>query len=123
MHPYKLIEQGIYHPTILANNNLPQASSRSQMLWFFSVNYVINSAVQPYVEYILENTIKRYLQFPRFLNTEMEPVIEIHWERQDLFTLHGLTLIPTRISNYIHYDMWDEITYPSLNFNGCTVEV
>ena len=34
---------------MLANNNLPQASTRSQMLWFFSVNYVINSAVQPYI--------------------------------------------------------------------------
>ena len=36
--------------------------------------------------------------------------------------LHGLTLIPERISNYIHYKMWDEISYPFLNFNGCTVE-
>ena len=27
------------------------------------------------------------------------------------------------ISNYIHYKVWDEITYPFLNFNGCTVEV
>ena len=47
MHPYKLIEQGIKHPTISTNNNLLQASPRSQMLWFFSVNYVINSGVQP----------------------------------------------------------------------------
>ena len=21
------------------------------------------------------------------------------------------------------YDMWDEITYPFINFNGCTIEV
>ena len=35
----------------------------------------------------------------------------------------GLTLIPAWISNYIHYNTWDEITYPFLNFNGCTVEV
>ena len=27
------------------------------------------------------------------------------------------------ISNYIHYNVWDEISYPSLNFKGCTVEV
>ena len=39
------------------------------------------------------------------------------------FYLHGLTLIPAWISNYIHYKMWDEITYPFLNFNRCTVEV
>ena len=28
-------------------NNLPRAPPRSQMLWVFSVNYVINSGVQP----------------------------------------------------------------------------
>ena len=39
------------------------------------------------------------------------------------FYKHGLTLIPARISNYIHYKVWDEITYPFLNFNGATVEV
>ena len=34
------------------------------------------------------------------------------------------TLKPGRtISNYIHYKVWDEITYPFLNFNGATVEV
>ena len=27
------------------------------------------------------------------------------------------------ISNHIHYEMWDEITNPFLNFNGATVEV
>ena len=30
---------------------------------------------------------------------------------------------PSMISNYIHYNVWDEITYPFQNFNGCTVEV
>ena len=39
------------------------------------------------------------------------------------FYLHGLTLIPAWISNYIHYKMSDEIIYPFLNFNGATVEV
>ena len=34
------------------------------------------------------------------------------------FYLHGLTLIPAWISNYIHYKVWDEIAYPFLNFNG-----
>ena len=36
---------------------------------------------------------------------------------------HGLTLIPVWIMNYIHYNVWDEITYPFLKFNGETVEV
>ena len=39
------------------------------------------------------------------------------------FYKHGLTLIPAWISNYIHCNVWDEITYPFLNFNGATVEV
>ena len=36
---------------------------------------------------------------------------------------HGLTLIPAWISNYIHYEVQDEITYPFPNFNGAVVEV
>ena len=34
-----------------------------------------------------------------------------------------LALIPACVSNYVYYKVWDEITYPFLNFNGCTVEV
>ena len=40
-----------------------------------------------------------------------------------LFYYHGLTLIPAWISNYLPSRVWNEITYPFLNFNGCTVEV
>ena len=39
------------------------------------------------------------------------------------FYQYGLTLIPACVSNYIHHKVWDEITYPFPNFNGCTVEV
>ena len=35
----------------------------------------------------------------------------------------GLISIPAWISNYIHYKVWVEITYPFPNFNGWTVEV
>ena len=44
-------------------------------------------------------------------------------EDKDPFILHGLTFILAWITNYIHYKVLDEITYPFLNFNGCTVEV
>ena len=37
--------------------------------------------------------------------------------------LIGLTLILAWINNHTPGKMWDEITYPFLNFNGCTVEV
>ena len=39
------------------------------------------------------------------------------------FYKHGLTLIPAWISNYMPSKMWDEITYPFPNFNGCTIGV
>ena len=39
------------------------------------------------------------------------------------FYWHGLTLIPAWMSNHMPGRVWDEITYPFLNFNGCTVEV
>ena len=39
------------------------------------------------------------------------------------FTNMVLNLIPAWISNYMPGKMWDEITYPFLNFNGATVEV
>ena len=39
------------------------------------------------------------------------------------FYQRGLTLIPVWISNYMPGKVWGEITYPFLNFNGCTVEV
>ena len=36
---------------------------------------------------------------------------------------NGLTLTPAWMSNYIQQKVWDEITYPFTNFNGCTAEV
>ena len=36
--------------------------------------------------------------------------------------LTWFNLIPTWISNYIHYKVWDEITYPMPNFNDVTVQ-
>ena len=44
------------------------------------------------------------------------------WQRAYIARFHismrGLTLIPAWISNHIRYKVWDEITYPFLNFNG-----
>ena len=56
-------------------------------------------------------------------------LIVIAWWLQPsclLFTDHlltRLTLIPAWISNHKPSNVWDEITYPFLNFNGATVEV
>ena len=35
------------------------------------------------------------------------------------FYKQGFTLIPACISNYMAREVWDEITYPLLNCNGC----
>ena len=35
---------------------------------------------------------------------------------------HGLAWVPAWMSNYTHYKLLDEITYPLPNFNGATVE-
>ena len=39
------------------------------------------------------------------------------------FYWRGSTLIPAWTSNYIHYNVWDEIIHPFPNFNGCTVDI
>ena len=39
------------------------------------------------------------------------------------FCQYGLTLIPAWISDYVHYKVWDAITYLFPNFNSATVEV
>ena len=41
----------------------------------------------------------------------------------DPFYSHGLTWIPAWISNHMPSIVWDEITYPLINFNGTIVEV
>ena len=42
---------------------------------------------------------------------------------KDLVYFHRLILISAWISIYIHYKVWDEITYPFSHFNGTAVEV
>ena len=32
--------------------------------------------------------------------------------RYNFFYLYGLTLITTWISNYLYYEVWDEMSYP-----------
>ena len=41
---------------------------------------------------------------------------------KDPFYWHDLTLIQAWISKNTHYNVWFEINYPFLNFNGATVE-
>ena len=41
----------------------------------------------------------------------------------DPFYKHRLTLNPARMPHHIHHKVWNEITFPSLNFNGFIDEV
>ena len=74
-------------------------------------------------------------------------LFSFHWNKKRKFNISSVSLVhkqhltlaiivpadslaPNRawpsgpgISNYTHYNTWDEITYPFLNFNGATVEV
>ena len=48
------------------------------------------------------------------------------WYHRSPLYWYGLTeeiIILAWVSNYIHYKMWDEITYPSPNFSGAAIRV
>ena len=47
----------------------------------------------------------------------------VHWWVKIVLLLAWHLEPPAWINNYIHYKVWDGITYPFLNFNGCTIEV
>ena len=49
--------------------------------------------------------------------------ISRHLDGLNVIYLHWLTMIPAWISNHLLSELWDDITYPFRNFNGCTVEV
>ena len=42
---------------------------------------------------------------------------------QEPLLLEWFNFNPSRVSNSIYYIVWDEITYPFPNFNGCTNDV
>ena len=64
-----------------------------------------------------------YIMYVAAIRKQNLTFMILHYITRGPFYQHGLTLIPAWISKYIHYKVCDEITYPSLNFNGATVEV
>ena len=46
-----------------------------------------------------------------------------HWPLGDVVVLQKCKKIPAWITNHTLSKVWDGITYPFINFNGCTVEV
>ena len=53
----------------------------------------------------------------------LEIYIGLNKRLRGIFDLQGSTLIPVCISNYTHYKVWAEITYPLPNFNDATFGV
>ena len=54
-------------------------------------------------------------------STSVEMIVEwYHTTRHNLGPLTNMDV--AWITNYIHYNVWEEITYPFPNFNGYTVE-
>ena len=81
-------------------------------------------SVRKTVWVLLTDVIRSRNIWYRFIDTRIN--LERNMPNIDIwapFYKHGLTLISAWISNHVHYKLWDEITYPFLNFNGCTVEV
>ena len=63
------------------------------------------------------------LFIPKLTEREGSILVENKATNMFVFTKYLGPLLLTWISNYTHYNVWDEITYPFLNFNGASVEV
>ena len=75
-----------------------------------------------------DNLQSRAFNLTCLLSSQVEPISSAVRYREYAHTFypfyqHGLTLIPTWISNYTHREVWNDIAYPFPNFNGYTVEV
>ena len=55
-------------------------------------------------------SVREALMKRHFIKALIDIWYRVYW--------HGLTLILARITNYIHYKVWDEISYP---FHNSTV--
>ena len=78
-----------------------------------------------FILYTIDITINTNIPNVEYCSTDVIP-FSIYWYlfmTSAPFYKHGLTLILAWISNYMPRKVQDEITYPFLNFNGCTVEV
>ena len=87
-----------------------------------STEYCFNCSVWPKVHCIqYEKYIKLLFVCPGHVWAIWEHHIFLQstWN----FKLHGLTLILTRICNYVYYNVWDKIIHPFPNFNGAIMEV
>ena len=88
--------------------------------------------VRPLNQYAIKIQLEGCCFFLRFSTGRVTGLEAIIWlvanevtenENCGHFYKHELSLIPAWISNYVRYNMWDEIAYPFQNFSDFTVEV
>ena len=65
----------------------------------------------------------RYKTIIKLLDVPKAVLVEVYDRHQIKSVFPIPTLFPAWISNRMLSKVWDEITYPFPNFNGCTVEV
>ena len=115
LHPYRNISITHTHPQLSWQNIV-------KILWL------------SFYDSILERCIIRWTHIPDvFIYFCMVKWYSIHacdwWYDKKGSVIAGTPfinrsiLISAQISSNIHYNMWDEITYPFPNFNGCTFEI
>ena len=79
--------------------------------------------------YIINSRNRQVIQFPiKLFNYNISwDAWFFTWHLAFLTSIQGPLLLTwfhfNHTMDYIHYKLWDEITYPFLNFNGATVEV
>ena len=95
----------------IVNSNLGNTLQHVQ--WNFNRNYNIFIQEDAFESVVCE--MAAILPQPQCIN----PAYLIPWLLMTCgpFNLHSLTLIPAWISNHMPNNVWDEITYPFLNFN------
>ena len=111
------------HTRLLCNNMFPRATG------VYGRNFVyvcVRAMLRPWQHgtRLLSVTICVMLIDWSAQSSDMNPIAHT-WDQRGVWIrdLDDPTCTVQWISNYIHYKVWDEITYPFLNFNGCTVEV
>ena len=97
-------------------------------LWVNTLAWYQHPFVKQYWQSIwMENLVVMLFKISGLFCTNYSWIGRAGLEKADWTVLQvmrkWLTLIPTWISNHIHYNGWDEITCSSPHFNGCTIEV
>ena len=82
--------------------------------------YICEDNTCPVYTYVSVTNMICYLN-PNLINTEW--ILQLLVLSKKAHLSPGAPVTPAWISNHMSNEVWDEITYPFPNFNGCTVEV